>query len=121
MIPLIYNAKFNTKEKTTHAMAWISFPDLKPTHFVKEYLFLLAFTVDKPIHIDMATVSKTRPSCARVKMHMDIMDDLPKYVEMEIMNSITEEARVEKVKNQYDFLLKYYTRCTLQAHNVQEC
>ncbi|KAH0638995.1 hypothetical protein KY290_036298 [Solanum tuberosum] len=38
MRPLIYDAKFKVEEETTQAMAWISFPDLKPTYFVKEVL-----------------------------------------------------------------------------------
>jgi len=68
MKPLIYDAKFKVEEETTQAMAWISFPDLKPTFFVKESIFSLATAVGKPIHLDMATINKRRPSCARVKV-----------------------------------------------------
>ncbi|PHT99168.1 hypothetical protein BC332_31924 [Capsicum chinense] len=53
--------------------------------------------VGKPIHLDMATMNKTRPSCARVKVHVDLMAELPKYVEMKIVNLITNRARVSKV------------------------
>ncbi|KAF3614904.1 hypothetical protein FXO38_35418 [Capsicum annuum] len=69
----------------------------------------------------IATVNKTRSNCARIKVQVDIMVDLPNYVEMEIVNSITNDARVEKVKIQYDFLLKYCKRCILQGNNEQEC
>lgn len=69
----------------------------------------------------MATVNKTRPSCAKVKVQMDIMDDLSKYVEIEIMNSIMNEVRVEKVKIQYDLLPKYCRKYMLQGHNKQKC
>lgn len=51
--------KFNIEEETTQAMAWISFPDLKPTYFVKESIFSLASAVGKPLHLDMATINKT--------------------------------------------------------------
>lgn len=54
-------------------------------------------------------------------MQVDIMVDLPKYVEMEIVNSRTNEARVKKVKIQYDFYTKYCTRCMFQGHNDREC
>ncbi|KAH0644547.1 hypothetical protein KY284_032431 [Solanum tuberosum] len=57
-------------------MAWISFPNLKPTYFVKESIFSLATAVGKPLHLDMATINKTRPSCVRVKIQYDM---LPKY------------------------------------------
>ncbi|KAF3620977.1 putative inactive serine/threonine-protein kinase-like [Capsicum annuum] len=41
--------------------------------------------VGKPIHLDMATMNKTRPNCARVKVHVELMAELPKYVEMKIV------------------------------------
>ncbi|WMV38153.1 hypothetical protein MTR67_031538 [Solanum verrucosum] len=37
----IYDGKLKVDEETTQAMAWISFPDLWPTFFVKESLFSL--------------------------------------------------------------------------------
>ncbi|KAJ8571072.1 hypothetical protein K7X08_038044 [Anisodus acutangulus] len=61
--PLIYDPKFKIDKETTMAMAWISFPNLLPTYFVKEYLFTLASTVGKPLQLDMTTINKTRPSC----------------------------------------------------------
>lgn len=50
------------------------------------------------------------------------MANLPKYVEMKIVNSTMEESRVEKVKDHYDFPPKYYKKkCMLQGHNKQKC
>ncbi|KAH0652600.1 hypothetical protein KY289_030278 [Solanum tuberosum] len=37
MRTLIYNPRFNIKEETTKTLAWISFPNLPPTYFAKEY------------------------------------------------------------------------------------
>ncbi|KAG5610940.1 hypothetical protein H5410_022221 [Solanum commersonii] len=120
MRPLIYDAKFKIEEETSQAMAWISFPDLKPTLFMKESLFPLATAVGKPIHLDLATVNKTRPNCAKVKVQVDLLADLPKCVETEIVKSTTKESRVEQVKIKYDFLPKYCKKCMLQGHNEQE-
>lgn len=75
------------------AMAWISFPGLLPTYFVNEVLFSLASTIGKPIHLDLATIKKTRPSCARVKVLVDLLVDHPKMVRMDIDNEITGETR----------------------------
>ncbi|KAG5631191.1 hypothetical protein H5410_002908 [Solanum commersonii] len=47
MRPFIYDANFKPGEETTQTMAWISFPDLLPTFFVKESLFSLASAVGK--------------------------------------------------------------------------
>lgn len=30
----------------------------------------------KPLQVDMATTNKTRPSCARVKVEVDLLSDL---------------------------------------------
>jgi len=121
MRPQIYDAKFKVDEETTQAMAWISFPDLKPTYFVREALFSLATAVGKPLQLDMATINKTRPSCARVKVQVDIRGEFPKFVEMEIINEATKESRLENVKIQYDMLPKYCKQCKVQGHEDEAC
>lgn len=68
------------------AMAWILFPGLLPTYFFKEYLFSLASVVGNPLYLDMATINKTRPNYARVKVLIDLLADHPKKVRMDIEN-----------------------------------
>ncbi|KAK4706479.1 hypothetical protein R3W88_033957 [Solanum pinnatisectum] len=102
-------------------MAWISFPKLRPTFFVKESIFSLASALGKPLRLDVATINKTRPSCARVKVQVDLLADLPKVIELEVRNEDTETSRVEKVKIQYDLLPKYCQTCKLQGHAEMEC
>lgn len=121
MRTLIYDARFRVDEETTQAMAWISFPDLKPTFFVKESIFSLASAIGKPIHLDMATINKTRPSFARIKVQVDLLFDFPQFVEVEVINENTKESRVEKVKIQYDLLPKYCKHCKVQGHYEKEC
>lgn len=103
------------------AMAWISFPGLLPTFFVKECLFSIASAVGKPLHLDMATINKTRPSCARVKILVDLLADLPKKVRMDIEDEATREVRTKWVKINYDFLPKYCKQCKIQGHDQFEC
>ncbi|XP_075088391.1 uncharacterized protein LOC142170390 [Nicotiana tabacum] len=102
-------------------MAWISFPNLLPTYFVKECLFSLASAVGKPLHLDLATVKKTRPSCARVKVLVDLLADLPKKVRMDIVNEVNGDVRTEWVTINYDYLPKYCKECKLQGHDILEC
>ncbi|KAG5631911.1 hypothetical protein H5410_003628 [Solanum commersonii] len=66
------------EEETSIAMAWISFLSLPPIFFGKEAVFSLVAVVEKPVQVDMATQNKTRPSCARVKVEVDMMGDFPK-------------------------------------------
>ncbi|KAG5586058.1 hypothetical protein H5410_046492 [Solanum commersonii] len=106
MRPLIYDAKFHVEEETIQAMTWSSFPDLKPTFFVKEFIL-----VRKPLHLDLVTINKTRPSCATVK----------ELVDLEVVNEASNTTRVEKVQVQYDMLPKYCNECKLQGYGEQEC
>lgn len=68
----------------------------------------------------MATINKTRPSCAKIKVQVDLSFDFPKFFEMEIVNEETKESRVEHVKIQYDMMPKYYNHCKVQGHAKQE-
>ncbi|KAG5591239.1 hypothetical protein H5410_041753 [Solanum commersonii] len=84
-------------------------------------LIFISYGGGKPIHLDGATVNKTRPSCARVKVQVDLCANLPSYVEIEIVNEGTNKSWVEKVKVQCDVLPKYCVECKLQGHNAMEC
>ncbi|WMV08623.1 hypothetical protein MTR67_002008 [Solanum verrucosum] len=121
MRPLIYDSKFKTEEETTQAMAWISFPDLLPTFFGKESLFSIAAAVGKPIHLDKATINNTRPSCARVKVQVDLAADLPRQVEIEVVDNKHNMVRMVAITVQYDVLPKYCKTCKLQGHSEVEC
>ncbi|KAH0776319.1 hypothetical protein KY290_007730 [Solanum tuberosum] len=87
MRPLIYDSKIKPEELTTQAMAWISFPDLLPTFFGKESLFFIAAVVGKPVHLDKVTINKTRPGRARVKVQVDLAAELPRQVEIEVVDN----------------------------------
>ncbi|KAG5616346.1 hypothetical protein H5410_016170 [Solanum commersonii] len=102
MRTLIYDSRFNVNEETSLALAWISFPNLLPTFFVKECLFSLAAAVGKPIQIDQATVNKSRPSCAHVKVLVDLEKNFPKVVQMNIENEATGEIRMRKIPQPRD-------------------
>ncbi|KAJ8550750.1 hypothetical protein K7X08_000120 [Anisodus acutangulus] len=121
MRSLIYDSNFKLDKETLIAMAWISFPNLLTTFFVKESLFSLASAVGKPLQLDLATINNTRSNCARVKVQLDLLADLSKFVMMEIEDEKTKEINVVKVRIQYDHLPKYCTECILQGHSNEEC
>lgn len=82
---------------------------------------LLLYTFGNPLHLDMATINKTRPSCARVKVQVDLLAELPKRVRMDIKNEATGEIRTEWVKIHYDYIPKCCKECRLQGDNEEEC
>ncbi|KAK6784159.1 hypothetical protein RDI58_017613 [Solanum bulbocastanum] len=120
MRPFIYDANFKESEETTKATTWISFLDLLPTFFVKEVLFSLASVVGKPLKLDLAMINKTQPSCARVKVQVDLLAEKPEVVQMQFEDQNTIENRVVTVI-QYDSLPAYCMKCKIQGHGEDEC
>ncbi|XP_055825039.1 uncharacterized protein LOC129893512 [Solanum dulcamara] len=120
MRSFIWNPWFNPKEETSSAVAWISFPELPPNFFVKEAVFSIATAVGKPLMVYLATANKTRPSCARIKVEVDLLATLPKRI------NIAEEDESGIIKSKwvrinYDYLPKYCKHCRLQGHEEKEC
>ncbi|KAG5628245.1 hypothetical protein H5410_013463 [Solanum commersonii] len=87
--------------------------------FTTSNFFFLAATVGKPLQVDMATSNKTRPSCARVNVEVDLMMDFPKRVNIGIKKK-NGEILAKWITIKYDYLLKYCKNCTLQGHNENE-
>lgn len=75
---------FDPATETTIAVAWISLPSLPPNFFGRETIFSLVAAAGKPLQVDMATTNKTRPSCARIKVKVDRLRELPKRINVGI-------------------------------------
>ncbi|KAL9448763.1 hypothetical protein AB3S75_016127 [Citrus x aurantiifolia] len=75
-------------EESPIVPVWISFPYL-PIHFVqcKEALFSIASAIGKPLRIDQATASLSRPSVARVLIERDVTQPLLPRIRIGVGNS----------------------------------
>ncbi|KAG5573243.1 hypothetical protein H5410_063009 [Solanum commersonii] len=82
---------------------WISLPRLSPDLFAKRSLLSIASAVGRPIAIDKATQDKTRPSTARVKVILDLMDKLPKRMRLQYLDEQT--GKIQELS--IDFEKKY--------------
>ncbi|KAM3199687.1 hypothetical protein P3L10_032047 [Capsicum annuum] len=120
MRTLKWDPMFNPEEETTYAVRWISFPSLPPNCFAKEAVFSLADAVGNPLQVDLATQNKTRSSCARVKLEVDLLGDFPKKINIEIRKK-TGEVVEKWIHIKYDYVPKYCKECKLQGHNEKEC
>ncbi|KAH0643590.1 hypothetical protein KY289_034564 [Solanum tuberosum] len=111
---------FDPEEETSTAIAWISFPALPPNFFGKEAVFSLASAVGKPLQVDLATQNKTRPSCARVKVEVDLLGEFPKRINLGMRMKMG-EVKEKWIHINYDYVPKYCKSCKLQGHNENEC
>ncbi|KAH0669305.1 hypothetical protein KY285_023463 [Solanum tuberosum] len=120
MRTLKWDPMFNPEEETTTAIAWISFPSLPPNFFGEEVVFSLAMAVGKPLQVDLATKNQTRPSCARVKVEVDLLRDFPKRIKIG-MRMNNEEIMEKWIKIKYGYVPKYCQTCMIQGHNEEQC
>lgn len=107
---------FDPKEETTTAVAWISFPSLPPNFFGKEAIFLLARVVGKPLQVDIAIKNQTRPSCTRVKVEVDLLQEFLKRIKISVRQS---GGKISKkwVPIKYDYVPKYCLTCKIKGHD----
>ncbi|KAH0717073.1 hypothetical protein KY285_013104 [Solanum tuberosum] len=116
MRTLKWDPCFDPKEETSTAIASISFPALPPIFFGKEAVFSLASAVGKPLQVDLATQNKTRLSCARVKVEVNLLGEFPKRINLG-MRMKTGEVKERWIHINYDYVPKYCKSCKLQGHN----
>ncbi|KAH0689957.1 hypothetical protein KY289_017315 [Solanum tuberosum] len=115
-----WDPMFDLEEETTMAVVWISFPSLPPNFFCEEAIFSLAAAVRKPMQVDVATKNKTRPSCARVKVEVDLLGEFPKRIKIGIKQE--NGAVLEKwTPIKYDYVPKYCITCSIQGHDEDQC
>ncbi|KAK4344458.1 hypothetical protein RND71_034634 [Anisodus tanguticus] len=114
-----WDVSFNPAEESRFAYGWISFPGLSPHYYGESTLFSLAAAVGSPIAIDAATLNKTRPSCARVKVEFDLLKSHPPHVVIQVGEGDGITTELQKIR--YDFKPKYCTNCKLQGHDVDGC
>ncbi|KAK4380767.1 hypothetical protein RND71_002629 [Anisodus tanguticus] len=114
-----WDVSFNPAEESRFAYGWISFPGLSPHYYGESTLFSMAAAVGTPIAVDAATLNKTRPSCARVKVEFDLLKNHPQHVVIQVGEGDGITTELQKIR--YDFKPKYCTNCKLQGHDVDGC
>lgn len=109
------------EEEAPIAIDWISFLDLPPNFIGKEFVFYLARVVSIPLYVDMATQNCTRPSCAKVKVEVNLLANVPQGTKIieEGDESGLEESKWIKIK--YEYVPKYCISCKKQGNDEQEC
>lgn len=108
---------FKTDIEITIGVAWISLPDLPPNIFSKGAIFSIASSIRKPLTIDMATKNQTKPSCAKIKIEVDLIAKLLERVMINEEDDVTGGIKSKWIQTQYDYMPKYCRKCCLQGHD----
>lgn len=112
---------FTVNEETTNTFSWICILYLLPTHYAKKCLCSLDATMGKPIQLDLSTVKRTRSSCSRVKVLVNLKGNFPKSVYINIKNEKFGECWTKVIQIIYDYFRKYCNKCNIQGHNKEDC
>lgn len=115
-----WTTKFKPEEDTTLTSVWINLPDL-PWHFYKwAALCRIVSPIGIPIVMDKATLSKTRPTTAKMRVEIDLTKTLVHEVAVEIRNSIWEmEVFIQKIE--YETIPLFCFHCKIQGYFNENC
>lgn len=103
------------------AVVWISLLNLSPELFAIRSLLSIAFAAGKSIAIDKAMQIISRPSTARVKVILDIMDKHPKCVRLQSLDKTYGNINEVFQEIVYDNLPLYCNFCKHQGHDDNTC
>ncbi|KAG5610629.1 hypothetical protein H5410_021910 [Solanum commersonii] len=86
----LYDRRWITSSTVVEIIPWCTrFEDIKnlsPGLFAKKSMLSIASTVGKPISIDKATQIKSRPSTARVKVILNLMEKSPNRLRLQFVD-----------------------------------
>lgn len=95
---------------------WVRFPNLPSIYRTPIYLLKLASMIGKPIHCDAPTTNMTRFLYAKVLIEVDLLLDLPTFVNMVLPNGISLSQQVI-----YESLPRFCKQCTVLGHSISTC
>ncbi|XP_059295546.1 uncharacterized protein LOC132048879 [Lycium ferocissimum] len=82
-------------------------------------MFSLANVVGTPLVIDKATNNRTRPSCARVKVKVDLLKELPKRIQINCIHEEIGEVQSKWQTIHYDYLPNIHRNTGLRRRKMK--
>lgn len=68
----------------------------------------------------MVTRNQTSPSCTRVKVKVDLLQEFPKKIKVGV-RKLNGEVDEKWIRIKYDYIPQYCTTCKIQGHADEEC
>ncbi|KAH0641879.1 hypothetical protein KY290_033493 [Solanum tuberosum] len=115
--------KWSTKFKSeadSLAPVWINLPNLPWHYYEWATLCRIVSPIGNPIIMDKATLTKTRPTMAKLKVEIDLMKPLVHEVDVVIKNP---KGEIEKFyqKIEYETIPAFCAHCKIQGHTALNC
>ncbi|OIS97070.1 hypothetical protein A4A49_00208 [Nicotiana attenuata] len=116
-----WNPWWKPEEETPITVAWINFPELPPNFFGKVFVFFLERVVGNPLHVDLATQNGTRPSCAKVKVAINLLAKPTQRIKIVDAEDEFGPKESKWIKIKYNYMPKYCNTCKKQGHIELDC
>ncbi|XP_070017310.1 uncharacterized protein [Nicotiana sylvestris] len=88
---------------------------------IKEFVFSLAREVGRPLHVDLPTQNGTRSNCAKVKVEVNLLFNLPQRIKIVEEEDESGHEESKWIKIRYDYMPKYCKSCKKQGQKEEEC
>ncbi|VFQ85178.1 unnamed protein product [Cuscuta campestris] len=112
---------FNTETETSIAPVWILLHGL-PIHFFDiTTLTLVCKPLGKVLGVDQATLNKSRPHVARVRVELDLMQPLIQKVFIGTSMTPRREDEGFYQSIEYERISFYCSKCLKQGHSTDKC
>lgn len=94
---------------------------MPPNFAGREFVFSLARAVGRLLHVDLATQNGTWPSCAKVKVEVNLLANLPQRIKIVEEEDETRPEEFKWIKIRYDYMPKYCKSCKKKGHKEEKC
>ncbi|OIT02730.1 hypothetical protein A4A49_10946 [Nicotiana attenuata] len=115
-----WTTKFKQEGESTHAPVWITLPDLPWHYYEWDAICRIVEPIGIPLAMDKATISKTRPTTAKVRIEIDLTKSILKEVNVEIRN-VEGNLEMFTQKVEYESIPSYCCHCKMQGHYDSSC
>ncbi|CAI9108279.1 OLC1v1007848C1 [Oldenlandia corymbosa var. corymbosa] len=112
---LKWTPQFKTKQESSIVPVWIAFEGFPLHRFNAGYLSELASIVGTPQKIDVPTLNLSRPSIARVRVEVNLLQDLPRRV----LLGTKDYSYYQEIT--YENLPEYCSEGKNVGHGVKDC
>lgn len=116
-----WTPNFNPNEDNPTVPDWIVIPEL-PSHFYyRVILSVLLSPIGKVLHLDLASMQKTRGSAAKVNMQVDLTQDRPYHVWLGFADDQDVNGDGQWLKVVYKDLPTYCLHCKHLGYKEYYC
>ncbi|XP_009600554.1 uncharacterized protein [Nicotiana tomentosiformis] len=117
----VWTPNFNPNEDNPIVPVWIVIPELSWHFYYMEVLSVLLSPIGKVLHLDLASMQKTRGSVAKAKMQVNLTQFRPHHVWLGFDEDQDVNGDRQWLEVVYEDLPTYCSHCKYLGHEEYSC